>query len=491
MREAWISGQNEAFKAAINGAPLKASLEILIQTAIRQLGGEARCAFYIVNDDGRTLHHLVGLSDDFARHVDGFPIGTAAPVITPDVHQEPRWQPWLWLADEYRYRACWSFPVETEGGNLIGTLAVYFEQPRTPTPDELELAQSLAGTASIIIAQNRNLTRLRDGEERFRHFGEASPNILWIRDAETLRWDYLSPAFEGIYGIAVADALKDGSLRRWAASVVPEDRKQAFDAIRRLRAGEHVSFDFRITRPDGQVRWLRNNDFPIFDSGGKVARIGGVGHDITAVKKAEQHQQTLLAELQHRVRNTLAVIKSIARRTAESSRSVDEHAAHLDGRIEAFSRVQAIVTRNPRDGVPLRTLIEDEMLAHAIREGPQLQLHGPDLRLKPRAAESASLAVHELATNAVKHGALTAPAGRIAVRWSADGDEFRLAWKETGVDRNVEAPRSDGFGMELLLRSLPYDLDAQTEAEFGPDGLTFTLTAPARLLLIGDVTPPG
>lgn len=502
MREAWNSGQNEAFRAALSGAPLEASLDILIQTAIREFGGEARCAFYIVTGDGMTLHHVVGMSDDYARHVDGFPIGTeflacgraigtVVPVITPDVREEPRWRPWLWLADEHRYRACWSFPVETGGGKLIGTFAVYFDRPRTPAPDEFELAQSLAGSASIIIAQNRNLARLRDSEERFRHFGEASSDILWIRDADTLRWDYLSPAFEAIYGIAVADALQDGAIRNWAASIVAADRKPTLDAIRRLRAGEHVSFDFRITRPDGQVRWLRNNDFPIFDSNGKVIRIGGVGHDITAMKKADQRQQTLLAELQHRVRNTLGVIKSIARRTAESSRSVDEYAAHLDGRIEAFSRVQAIVTRNPGGGVSFRTLIEDEMLAHAMREGPQLHLRGPDLRLNPHAAESLSLAVHELATNAVKHGALSAPHGRIAAHWSVTDGRVEFDWMETGVANAAEAPRGDGFGMELLLRSLPYDLDAITDASFGPQGLKFTLSAPARLLLMQDVTAPA
>jgi PAS domain S-box-containing protein len=388
-------------------------------------------------------------------------------------------------------RASQSTPIIGRRNQTIGALNTHWSAPYRPSDEQLRLIDLLAWTAADFIERHRALAALQQTEERFRQFGEASSDVLWIRDADSLRWEYLSPAFEAVYGTPVADAMRGDTLRNWADIIVPEDREDALAAIRRVSAGEFVSFEYRVMRADGQLRWLRNSDFPIRDAAGDVVRIGGVGHDITAVKWAQQHQQTLLAELQHRVRNTLSVIKSIARRTAESSRSVDEYAAHLDGRIEAFSRVQAIVTRNPGDGVSFRTLVEDEMLAHAMREGPQLHIRGPDLRLNPRAAESMSLAVHELATNAVKHGALSAPHGRIAAHWSVTGGRFDFDWTETGVADAMEAPQGDGFGMELLLRSLPYDLDAITNASFEPQGLKFTLSAPAQLLLMQDVTAPA
>src|SRR3712207_1903194 len=125
----------------------------------------------------------------------------------------------------------------------------------------------------------------------------------------------------------------------------------------------------------------------------------------------------LLAELQHRVRNTLAVVRSIARRTAETSASVEDYAMHLDGRLNAFARTQAILTRNPAAGVDLAYIIAEELLSYDAHEGRQVSISGPSVRLQPAAAETFALAVHELATNAVKYGALSSPEGRIGVHW--------------------------------------------------------------------------
>ena len=202
-----------------------------------------------------------------------------------------------------------------------------------------------------------------------------------------------------------------------------------------------------------------------------------------ALRASERRMRMLLAELQHRVRNTLGIIKSIARRTAETSATVEDYAAHLDGRIEAFARVQSALTRDPGRGVDLAGLVEDELLAHATREGDRLRLRGPATLLKARAAESISLAVHELATNAVKHGALSIPDGRIDVSWVSQDDALLFCWKEYGVEQLPARLDGHGFGMVLLLRSLPYDIEAETDVAFEPGGLRFTLRAPASLLL--------
>jgi two-component system CheB/CheR fusion protein len=193
----------------------------------------------------------------------------------------------------------------------------------------------------------------------------------------------------------------------------------------------------------------------------------------------------LLAELQHRVRNTLAVVKSIVRRTAESSGSVDEMSAHLSGRLEAFARVQAVVTRNPGAGVNLRSLVDDELLVHAAHEGSGLVIEGPEVALRAKAAESLSLALHELATNAVKHGALAGHnGGKIAIRWRMGGkgkvEHLRFEWAEHSSNGGVPHPSRQGFGMELLSRILPYDLGAKTNVEFGDRGLQFQMDLPAE-----------
>jgi two-component system CheB/CheR fusion protein len=198
-----------------------------------------------------------------------------------------------------------------------------------------------------------------------------------------------------------------------------------------------------------------------------------------ALRGSEARLRTLLAEPQHRVRSTLALVKSITMRTAESSESVDEMAAHLTGRLDAFARVQSAVTRNPDAGVDLMALLADELLAHAVHEGEQFSAKGPTVALQPKAAESLSLALHELTTNAVKHGALNhGNGGRIVVSWQVDGSELQFEWVERGVDGVGAKPGRRGFGMELLTQILPYDLDAKTEVEFEPDGLRFSMQLP-------------
>lgn len=207
-----------------------------------------------------------------------------------------------------------------------------------------------------------------------------------------------------------------------------------------------------------------------------------------ALRESEARLRTLLAELQHRVRNTLALVKSITTRTAESSDSVDEMAAHLTGRLEAFARVQSAVTRNPDAGIDLMSLLSDEMLAHAAHEGDQFTAKGPTVALQAKAAESLSLALHELTTNAVKHGALHGRnGGRIAVRWDyagSDGNRYlEFEWRERGVDGVDRKPPRVGFGMELLKRILPYDLGAKTEVGIGADGLKFAMQLPISHLV--------
>jgi two-component system CheB/CheR fusion protein len=199
-----------------------------------------------------------------------------------------------------------------------------------------------------------------------------------------------------------------------------------------------------------------------------------------ALQEREAQLRLLLAELQHRVRNTLAVVRSIARRTAENSTTVEDMLAHFQGRLDAFSRVQARLTRNPDVTVEFSFLVQDELVAYAARAGEKVRIAGPNVSLDPKSAERLSLAVHELTTNAVKRGAL-GNGGKVAINWKLrrkpDGELLHFSWKESGVEM-AQAPSREGFGMDLLLRSLPYDLNAETEVEFGPHGLSFELRMP-------------
>jgi signal transduction histidine kinase/DNA-binding response OmpR family regulator len=192
-REAWLAGQNEALRAAVSGESLEVALSVLVRTAIEQMGGDARAGFYVSNPEGTELHQVVGMPDSYARCVDGFKIGpdslacglvarTGEPVITRDVAKEPRWKPWLWLAEEYEFRSVWGFPVQTGVGKFVGTLALYFREPRDVTPRDHALAAALTHAAGIIIA--RHLA----AEERDR-VNEAlrSLNAQLVADVESMK----------------------------------------------------------------------------------------------------------------------------------------------------------------------------------------------------------------------------------------------------------------------------------------------------------------
>ena len=201
-----------------------------------------------------------------------------------------------------------------------------------------------------------------------------------------------------------------------------------------------------------------------------------------ALRESERRSQVLLGELQHRVRNTLAVVRSIARRTAENTHSSEDMLGHFQGRLDAFSRVQSVLTRSPDAKIDLASLIDDELVAHAAREGEQVQTNGPTITLAARSAEWLSLAIHELTTNAVKHGALMSEHGQIRIDWDRRAgvtrDELLLTWQESGLDLSGREPNPDGFGMHLLRTSLAYDVDGETRVDLQPTGIRFELRMP-------------
>jgi two-component system CheB/CheR fusion protein len=208
--------------------------------------------------------------------------------------------------------------------------------------------------------------------------------------------------------------------------------------------------------------------------------------DVTALTRAEERQKLLLSELQHRVRNSLSVVRSLARRTAATSGTVADYASNLDGRLEALGRVQAVVTRNPADGVDLKQIVVDELAAHGAQDADgadgATHIEGPAIRLQPKAAESFALAVHELATNAAKYGALATKQGRIRVAWTIDNNAeqptLRFEWAESGVQMPDPASIRRGFGSDLIEKTLAYDLHAEAQLRFTPDGVVCKVRLP-------------
>jgi two-component sensor histidine kinase len=195
-----------------------------------------------------------------------------------------------------------------------------------------------------------------------------------------------------------------------------------------------------------------------------------------ALRHASNERETALAgELQHRVRNMLGIIRSIFSRTMETAASLEDAADHFRGRLDTVARYQAHFVRHPGGTVDLETLFRDELLNFGFSDGEQITIEGPRVRLPYETAEAIGLAVHELATNSVKFGALSGDDARLAVRWSVGAEmpeRLSIEWTESGVPVLAVAPLRMGFGREYIEQALPYQIDATTSFELRPGGIT-------------------
>jgi PAS domain S-box-containing protein len=498
----------------------------------------------------------------------------------------------------------------------VGFLGVQHAAPRVWTPSEEFLIREVGDRVRSAVDRARAEAALRESEARLRRFGEASSDVIWMRDADTLQWDYLSPAFEAVYGLALSEALSGDTLESWKNLILEEDRQVALGGIDRVREGEQVTIEYRIRRPDGDIRWLRDTDFPIYGPDGSIERIGGIGQDVTRIRQAQERleqseerlrsavevgriglwdwnvqtgdihwsdehfrmegyavgevtpsyevwvsrihaddrsgveaalrramdkqeeyahefrtvhpdgsehwvqgrgrffydeagspsrmigsmietterrawgerQKVLIAELQHRTRNLIAVVRSISDKTARASTDLPAFRERFRDRLDALARVQGLLSRL-RDDVERITFDElirtelDAMGGKSVR----VTLDGPSgVRLRSSTVQTLALALHELATNAVKYGALGQPEARLEITWSfqratpAEKPWLHVNWLETGVRMLSEeaAPRGGGQGRELIERALPYQLGAKTSYKLMPDGVHCTISIP-------------
>jgi two-component system CheB/CheR fusion protein len=318
---------------------------------------------------------------------------------------------------------------------------------------------------------------LRRMEERFSRFAEASSDVVWIRDADILQFEYASPSFETIYGVDRQSVFAGNSLRRWLRLIHPDDRASALGGIRAVREGRRLTHEFRIRRPDGTMRWIRDTDFPLVDDAGRITGVGGIGTDITEEKRAADRQQLLIREVQHRTRNLMGVIRSLCDTTARETGSIDAFVSSFGKRLSALSRVQGMLSRlGEGDRVAFDALLTAELAAHGmLGDTGRVTLSGPgDVPLKSRNVQTFALALHELATNAVKHGAFATPGGHLAVQWRLETTQgtrkLHVDWRETGMT-SLDRQASSGFGRELIERALPYQMDAETLYEIGEQGV--------------------
>lgn len=263
--------------------------------------------------------------------------------------------------------------------------------------------------------------------------------------------------------------------------LIPEDRHgEEVMILDRIRRGERVDhYETVRRRKDGDLIHVSLVISPIRGEGGRIVGASKVARDVTERHRAEQTQRLLMRELNHRSKNLLAVVEAMVRKTASSTPPA-ELVGRVSQRLQALSAIQNLLVYGDWRGVDLRTLATAQVSPYA--DG-RLALNGPQVLLVPAAAQALGLAFHELATNALRHGSLTATGGSVSIDWAfverAGKKLFEMTWREASGPA-VAAPAGTSFGTTILKRATEEALNATVRLDYGAAGLTWTLTAPAR-----------
>ena len=233
--------------------------------------------------------------------------------------------------------------------------------------------------------------------------------------------------------------------------------------------------EFRVLRPNGEVRWCTGTAVASFDERGRLIWLSGVTADITDRKRAEERQILLAEEVDHRARNVVAVVQSIMRLTRADT--IDDYIAALDGRIGALSNAHRLLAGSRWEGADLNRLVEEEFAPYRVAGNERVSAQGPVVLLPPATAQTIALALHELATNAAKYGALSADTGRVELTWHTEPGKLELVWAESGGPE-ITSPNRRGYGSRAIVAGIERQLGGMVKFDWQPDGLRCSLSVP-------------
>jgi len=332
--------------------------------------------------------------------------------------------------------------------------------------------------ASDLTDVKQSQAALSDSEARLRLAIDAGRMAIWEVDTATNEITS-SPELNRLLGLPPGVTPTTDDIRqRYAPGERTRLRRVALDALAR---GEcYAETELHVVWPDGSHRWLLLRAEMQGVKKGVPARTIGVALDITGRKKGEEHQQLLINELNHRVKNTLTTVQSIVNQSLRNASTAEEARGAVEGRLLALSRAHDVLTRENWGGAYLREVVQ-QAIEPFQETGNRFRISGADTRLPPRIALAIAMAIQELGTNAAKYGALSNEAGRIVIEWSVQeeqhGQRLRMLWREMDGP-SVTPPKRRGFGTRLVERSLAHELNGAVSIDFAPAGVVCTINAP-------------
>ena len=436
-------------------------------------------------NDGIVGQKRIDLGD---RSSEAYAVETSQPVITQDIACEERFEFPGFMRD-HGVISLVNVPIFLHGRRAWGVLQVDDRKPRNFDEHDIEFLKTYSTVLGPVIDRLETVVELRHTDERLRLILQNARNYVIVLSDENDRiTDWLAGS-EDILGWKAEEIIGQPT----STIFTPEDQEHGVPELELQRALEggaapnvrwHLRQDGTRVFLDGQTIVLREDS--------EIRGFLKIGQDVTQRKLGEERQAVLLAELQHRVRNVLTVVRSLISRTVRGATSVDEVKAQLEGRIDALARTQALLTRAPGVGVLLHEIIEDELAAQGA-DSSRFTIKGQPVELAPKAAEVITLAIHELATNAVKYGALRHEGGELAVSWTVDTAQMppwlRIKWRERNLNNPAAAERRIGFGTELVTRRVPYELRGRGQLEVRANevdaAIEFPLVTGASILETG------
>jgi two-component sensor histidine kinase/PAS domain-containing protein len=398
----------------------------------------------------------------------------------------------------------WSITVICATGFGIG----HFGEASIPLTERVTGAQVAVTTVilstlvliALFAERRRNEAALRlalsdeeEGRARLADAMAAGRVMAFEWDAVTCRTKYSDNTITDLLGFA-RRGTATYPCSDYLSHFDPEDRTHLEARIRALCPNDpSYALTFRFRRPDNRQVWLEETGKGEFDASGRLLRIKGLTRDITERKESEEHKSLLIAELDHRVKNMLAIVSAIVTRTREASSSMAEFVTAFEGRIRSMATTHELLSLRHWHGLSLAELVHRILAPYAA--AATTRIDGPDVMLSAEAGQTIAMVLHELATNAAKYGALSAEDGRISVRWDHVRNEraqswFCIWWEETGGPTMQPQARS-GYGSSMIRDLIPYELGGRVNIEHAPDGVRCTLEIPARWLRLPDPSPPG
>ena len=363
------------------------------------------------------------------------------------------------------------------GGKPWGVLGLHDRKKSQFREEDLLIIQAAANVAAATIKQiQREIHTTREGLIM----------SLAIKTAEMGVWQYDTQSHAVVWDerlreiIGISDTRKRPTAEGFFDLIHEDDRSYVRRGLERTaETGAPFSEEFRLTRPDGKTIWLVGRGERVEEHGLKT--VVGINSDITDRKVAEEQNRFIMRELDHRVKNILSIILSIAKITGTNAPDFPSFIAAFNKRLHAMARTHSLLAEARWHGTELETLVWDE-LGHSTGSDT-IAIEGPPVSLTPGAAQNLSMALHELATNALKYGALSVPTGKLKVVWEWNTDDgptrLDLHWTESGGPK-VEKPATRGFGSTVIERILSARLGAKVDIDFAASGLRVKCAIPAN-----------